>query len=322
MLRLLALIGVLLAAHGAAAHDVPVNPSTCTFDPLELRVPATGVSAAVSAPGAADAMRVVYTVATATAQFQQPVVAPRAFTVGAVGGTIAFPEAFNASLLANGDLRADDVALVVTLGGVAATVPVELTTSVAVAGDQVVRGSPMAADGRFTLAGVIPPGRLPAPLDVASTVALTCRVTPMPDLDQFAPVPAVVSLAGTLSASAGKLRAVLKGAVLAPAMVTGGPAILHLDAGGTPLATVEFAGGFTAQGSRTLRAQDAGGSSLAIRLGKGRAPARLQAKLPGMALPAALTGTVDVQATLVAGSLTARGGRPFRVRGGTLRGGS
>jgi hypothetical protein len=318
----LALIVLLLAAHGAAAHDVPVNPSTCTFDPLELRVPASGLSASVPPPSAADAMRVVYTVATATAQFQQPVVSPRAFTIGGVAGTIAFPRAFNAGLQTSGDLRADDVALAVTLGGVRTTVPVELTTSVAVTGSLVVTGSPIASDGRVTLAGVIPGGKLPPPLDSASVIQLTCRVTPRPDLDQFAAAPTVGSLAGKLASSQGRLHAALQGGVLSPTMLTGGPAILHLDAGGTPLATLEFPAGFTAQGARMLRAEGADGSLLTIRLGKGRAPARLQARLPGMAVPAALTGTVDVEATLVAGSLTARGGRPFRVRGGTLRGGA
>jgi hypothetical protein len=63
---------------------------------------------------------------------------------------------------------------------------------------------------------------------------------------------------------------------------------------------------------------------MTLRLGKGRAPARLQADLPGResAVPAGSTGSVQVDATLVAGSVTARAGRPFRARGGTLRAGS
>jgi hypothetical protein len=321
-MRSLALICVLLGASAALAHDVPVNPSTCTFDPFELTAPDAGLSATVAAPAAADAVRVVYDVATATAQFQQRIVTPRAFTIAGGAGAVALPQAFNAQLAASGDLHADQVALGVTLGGVAATVQVSLTTAVTVASDLVATGTPMAGDGRFTLVGVIPAGRLPAPLDTAATVVrLGCRVTPAPDLDQFALAPTVSALAGTLSGSKGQLRAALQGGVISPATVTGGPAILHLDAGGASLATLEFPGGFTAQG-RDLVAQGAGGSRLTLRPGNGRAPARLRAALPGVAVPANATGSVDVQAILVAGPMTARGSRPFRARSGTLRAGS
>jgi hypothetical protein len=321
-MRSLALICVLLCASAALAHDVPVNPSTCTFDPVEVTAPTAGLSATVAAPTDADAVRVVYSVATATAQFQQRIVAPRAFTIAGVAGTLALPQAFDAQLAASGDLHADQVALGVTLGGVAATVPVRLTTAVTVAGDLVATGTPMGGDGRFTLVGVIPAGRLPAPLDgAASIVRLTCRVAPVPERDQFTLVPAVTSLAGVLSSTAGKLHGALQGGTLSAAAVAGGPAILHLDAAGASLATVEFPAGFTAQG-RNLVAQAADGSRLTLRLGKGRAPARLQATLQGVTLPADATGSVDVQATLVVGPMTARGGRPFRARNGTLRAGS
>jgi len=320
-MRSLGLICLLLSTSAALAHDVPVNPGTCTFDPFELSVPAGGSSATVSSPTAADAMRVVYSVASATAQFQQRSVSPRAFSIGGATGTIAFPQAFNAQLAASGDLHAEDVALRVALGGVTATVPVSLTTAVAVVGDVVATGSPMTGDGLVTLAGVIAAGRLPAPLDATSVVRLTCRVAPAPDVDQFALVPAVTSLAGVLSGTAGKLRGTLKGGTVSAASISGVPAILHLDAGGASLATVDFPGGFTVQG-RNLVAEGGDGSRLTLRVGKGRAPARLQVTLPGVAVPADATGSVDVQATLVAGPMTARGSRPFRARGGTLRAGS
>jgi hypothetical protein len=320
-MRRLALITVLLAAP-ALAHDVPVNPSTCTFDPLELTAPDAGLSASVAAPTAADAMRVVYSVATGIAQFQQPTVSPRALTIGGVAGTIAFPRAFNAKLVASGDMHADDVALDITLGGVAATVALNLTSAVAIVGDDVVSGVPMGDDGSFVLTGAIPAGRLPAPLDAAPTVIrVSCRVTPVPDRDQFVLVPAVTSLAGVLSPTTGKLRGRLQGGSVSAATVGGGPAILRLDAAGTSLATVEFPGGFTAQG-RDLVAEGNDGSRLTIRPGKGRAPARLLATLAGVNVPAGASGSIDVEATLVAGPMTARGSRPFRARGGTLRAGS
>jgi hypothetical protein len=320
-MRFLPVIPILLAS-AALAHDVPVNPSTCTFNPLEVSAPDAGLSATVAVPTAADAMRVVYSVASGIAQFQQPTVSPRSLTVGGVAGTIAFPRAFNATLVTSGDMHADDVALGITLGGVATTVAVNLTSAVAIVGDDVVSGVPMGSDGTFILAGAIPAGRLPAPLDTTPTVIrLGCRVSPVPDRDQFVLVPAVTSLAGVLSPSTGKLRGALQGATVSAATIGGGPAILRLDAAGTALATVEFPAGFSAQG-RDLVAQASDGSRLTIRPGKGRAPARLLATLPGVTVPAGATGSVDVEATLVAGPMTARGSRPFRARGGALRAGS
>jgi len=320
-MRLLAVIPLLLAS-AALAHDVPVNPSTCTFDPLEVSAPDAGLSASVAAPTAADAMRVVYSVASGIAQFQQPTVSPRSLTIGGVGGTIAFPRAWNASLVTSGDMHAENVALGISLGGVATTVMVNLTSAVAVVGDDVVSGVPMGSDGSFVLTGAIPAGRLPAPLDATPTVIrLGCRISPVPDRDQFILVPAVTSLAGVLSPTTGKLRGALQGATVSAATIGGGPAILRLDAAGTALATVEFPAGFSTQG-RDLVAQASDGSRLTIRPGKGRAPARLLATLPGVTVPAGATGSVDVEATLVAGPMTARGSRPFRARGGALRAGS
>jgi hypothetical protein len=321
-MRPLALLLVLLGGSAALAHDVPVNPSTCTFDPVELTASGAGPSANVAAPTAADGMRVVYSVASGIAQFQQPNVSPRAFTIAGVAGTIAFPRAWNAQLVTSGDLHAEDVAFGITLGGVRTTVPVNLTSAVEVVGDVVAAGAPMGSDGSFTLAGVIPAGHLAAPLDAAATVVrVTCRVTPVPDRDQFIVAPAMTSLAGVLSDTRAKLRGALQGGTLSAATFTGGPAILRLDAGGASLATVEFPGGFAAQG-RDLVAQGSDGSRLTLRLGKGRAPARLLATLPGVTVPAGTTGSIDVEATLVAGPMTARGSRPFRARGGTLRAGS
>ncbi len=323
MRSLVALLCLVAGARAALAHDVPVNPSTCTFDPVELTAVASGLSATLAAPTAADAMRLVYSVATATAQFQQPTVAARAFTAGGVAGTLAFPQAFDARLTTGGDLRADAVALDVVLGGVATSVPVTLTT--AVAGGGVATGTPMGADGRFTLVGAIPPGALPAPFDASATVLrFGCRASPPPDRDQFAPAPAIASLAGVLSATQGKLRAVLRGGSLTGASVTGAPATLHLATAGGGVATFEFPAGFAAQGSRLLIAQAADGARLTLRLGTGRTPARFQAVLPGQGalMPAGASGAVEVDATLVAGTVTARGGRPFRARGGTLRAGS
>jgi hypothetical protein len=321
-MRSLAIACLALGARLVLAHDIPVSPSTCTFDTFELTEPDTGISASVTPPTSADAMRIVYTVATATAQFQQEPSTPRAFTVGGTPGTIAFPVAFGATLTAAGDLRADGVALGVTVGGVAATVPVTLTTAVVAVGGSVVGGLPMGPDGRFVLVGSIPPGALAPPMNASTTLLrLGCQADPPPDLDQFAAPTSLSALAGVLSPSKGKLRGKLKGGAFATGDLTAGPAILELLAGGATIVSAEFPAGLRAQSARVLVADGMNGSRLTVRLGRGRQPARVVIDLPAVT-QAGLSGRIEVQATLVAGTVTARGVRPFRARRGTLRAGS
>ena len=321
-MRILAIACLALGARLALAHDIPVSPSTCTFDPFELTEPDSGVSATVAPPTSADAMRIVYTVATATAQFQQSSPTPRAFTVDGTPGTIVFPAAFGATLTAAGDLRADGVALGVTVGGVAATVPVTLTTALVAAGGGVAAGIPMGSDGRFVLVGTIPPGALAAPMNASTTLLrLGCEANPPPDLDQFAAPTTLSALAGVLSPSKGKLRGKLKGGPLATGDLTAGPAVLQLLAGSATIASAEFPAGLRAQSARVLVADGTNGSRLTVRLGRAGQPARVVVDLPAVA-QAGVSGRVQVQATLVAGTVTARGVRPFRTRRGTLRAGS
>jgi hypothetical protein len=299
-----------------------VSPSTCTFDTFELTEPDTGISANVMPPTSADAMRIVYTVATATAQFQQEPLTPRAFTVGSTPGTIAFPAAFGATLTAAGDLRADGVALDVTIGGVATTVPVTLTTAIVAVGGNVVAGLPMGADGRFVLVGSIPPGALASPMNASTTLLrLGCQADPPPDLDQFAASTSLSALAGVLSPNKGRLRGKLKGSAFAAADLTAGPVLLQLLAGGATIASAEFPAGLRVQSARVLLADGTNGSSLTVRLGRGQQPARVMVDLPAVT-EAGVSGRVEVQATLVAGTVTARGVRQFRARHGTLRAGS
>jgi hypothetical protein len=321
-MRSLAIACLALGARLVLAHDIPVSPSTCTFDSFELTEPDTGISASVTPPTSADAMRIVYTVATATAQFQHESLTPRTFTVDGTPGTIAFPVAFGATLTAAGDLRADGVALGVTVGGVAATAPVTLTTAVVAVGGSVVGGLPMGPDGRFVLVGSIPPGALAPPLNASTTLLrLGCQANPPPDLDQFAAPTSLSALAGVLSPSQGKLRGKLKGGSFATGDLMAGPAILQLLAGGATIVSAEFPAGLRAQGARVLVADGMNGNRLTVRLGRGRQPARVAMDLPA-ATQAGLSGRVEVQATLVAGTVTARGVRPFRARRGTLRAGS
>jgi hypothetical protein len=157
----------------------------------------------------------------------------------------------------------------------------------------------------------------------ASTTLLRlgCQANPPPDLDQFAAPTSLSALAGVLSPSKGKLRGKLKGGSFATGDLTAGPAILQLLAGGATIASAEFPAGLRTQSARVLVADGMNGSRLTVRLGRGRQPARVVIDLPAVT-QAGVSGRVEVQATLVAGTVTARGVRPFRARRGTLRAGS
>lgn len=313
----LVVVAVVLGAAPVRAHDVPVAPSTCTLDTVELGSPALGLSAAVAPPRPDDVLRIAYSVATATAQLQQRQVAPRAFSVAGVAGTLAVPQAFDARLTTTGDLTADHVALAVTLGGVAITVPVTLTTGLLAVDGGIVAGEPMTGDGQFALVAVLPAGVLPPPLAAgASVVRLGCPARPVPDLRRFGPAAAVESLAGVAGSSGIALRAVLRGDGVTAAALTAGPAMVRITAGGVPLAAVEFPAGLA--GERRLVARSAAGDELRLRLG--RASARLRISMAGGPLPA-LAGGAEIEVTLVAGTTIARGGRPFRARGDALRAG-
>mgnify|MGYP003693644415 CR=1 FL=1 len=99
------------------------------------------------------------------------------------------------------------------LGGIAATVPVHLTTAVVLAEqwgrawctDPHGRSVHPRRDGsRRDVAG--PAGRLG---DLVLKVG--CQANPVPDLDQFALAPTFTSFAGVLSATRAKLRGTLAG---------------------------------------------------------------------------------------------------------------
>jgi hypothetical protein len=323
-MRPFALLALLfLGVSVALAHDVPVNPSTCTFDPLGITAPDAGLVASVASPTAADGMRIVYTVATATAQFQQEPVTPRSFTIGGVEGTLAFQPAFSGTLLASGDLFYPAVTLTFTFGAVPTSVTVPLTTSLAIAGNDVVMGAPMTSDGQLTLVGAVPAGALPLPLATSATLLqLTCQASPPPDLDQFAAPTTITSLAGVLSPSKGKLRGILRGGTWTVGDLTGRPAILRLMAGDAVLATVDFPSGFSAQSARHLVADNANGSRVLLQVARRRPTAQLRVLMPGIEMPSAGSKTANVQATLVVGDVLARGARSFRLRGGALRAGS
>ena len=96
------LLVLLLAARGAAAHIIPIPPSTCVLDPVEIVAPATGVAATVAAPAAADQLTIHWDVAANQAQLDLASVPPRSFVAAGVSGTFALPTFFSATFTHNG----------------------------------------------------------------------------------------------------------------------------------------------------------------------------------------------------------------------------
>src|SRR5262245_57688084 len=142
VLTIAAALGLIVQA---AAHNVPVNPTTCRFDTFEVT---TALGAAQVAPATdADSVRIVYSAGTKTAQIQAGATSPRAFSVGGVSGDVRFPMVFSSILTTGGDLTFDSVPLAVDVGGTAVTAPVTLTTGLLVAGDGFVQGEPIGSDG-------------------------------------------------------------------------------------------------------------------------------------------------------------------------------
>jgi hypothetical protein len=317
-MRLLgALTIVVVVAAAAAAHDVPIDPSTCTFDPLEITVPELGLAATVAPATAEDAMRIVYTVATRTAQFEAVDTRARPFTIAGHAGTLAFPQAFQTELLSSGDLRFPLVGLTVTLNGDERFALLTLTTALLSADGLVAEGAPLAG-GSLTLVGAIVPGLLPPPLDTVTTlVRATCTPTPAPDLDQFVPVFEPAKLRLVMNPRKGKLRAVLRGAAPEPDAY---PMHLRILADGVPLVALDLPEGLTARKANRFTGETADGASIAVRIKPRGVPThRVVVKLPGGAFPAGLAdaGAIDVVYEL--GGLVARDGGTYRLHGEKLR---
>lgn len=311
-MRLAALL-LLLVATGVRAHDVPVDPNTCTFDPLEIG------RAVVAPPGDADALRIVYTVAANIAQFQAATVPPRAFTIDGVDGSVAFPAVFATTLTTSGDLVFAPVPLAFVVGGAPVTVPVALTTGLLEHDGAIVTGVPIGADGVLALAGVVPAGTLPAPLDGATVIRMQCRLLPVaPDLDQFAEGAIVTKLGGYVKPTKGKLHALLQVPIGTSPDFTR-PALLRFATAGSELVTLDLPNGLAGSGKK-LTGTAADGSVVTVKTGKKKPRPTWKVLLttPGQtALPS--TGQFDVHATFDLGGVLARGTRTFTAKSGGLR---
>jgi len=312
------LLALLLTARSAAAHIVPVPPSACVFDPLTIDAPSAGTTATAAPPAAADQFRILYDPQASDAQFDLTGVPPRSFTVGGVTGTVAFPSVFLATLLNTGDLTAT-VPLTFTLGGGATSVTMTLTTGLAAAGDTIVEGAPIGADGRFTLVGITDQSRLGPPLaGPLLAIQMSCQATPRPDTDQFR---AATPLSASLNARKLKLRTLFITAPGDSPNFAAAPAILRATSGSTDIATVLLASGLPAKGRKLFIGRTADGRmALGVRALKrqGQTEFLLALKVKNPTPPPAGGNPVNFSVVYTVGGVTGRIVLPMKRRGALL----
>jgi hypothetical protein len=323
-MRPLALLPVLIAStvRIAAAHIVPIPPSLCAFEPLDLRTAATGVSGTAAAAGPDDMIRIVYDASASEIQVcpadrgdpsgcGNPV--PRPFTLGVTAGTITFPGLFQGGMLSSGDMTMPDVPLAITVGGSTATVPVTLTTGLVAVDGVVAEGTPLQELGSVKLVGVLGGSALPPPLTGQSILlTLSCLPRPVPDKDQFPPPLEMASIKGAITSKQVQLRvtAALASSSSRPNFV-GSPVLLAVDADGTTIASAILSTGLHGRRQLTGKSDD-GRAVITVRQSGTRVV--LTATLHGVALPPqAPGGRVLVDVTMDVGGLIGRGEQLFQA---------
>lgn len=330
-MRLRWLILLHILAGVARAHDVTILPSLCTFQPVLVSAPDAGFAATAAAPGASDTFRIVYDVGSSESQFCPadpadsthcaPTSPARAFSGAGVSGAVTLP-LFQARVLASGDLVAESVPVLFTVGAATATVMMPLTTGLVAAGSGLAQGSPIDANGSLTLVGAGAAAGLPPPLGgTPLLLRMTCVATPKPDLDQFRVPTRTKALAGTIRADGVRVRAKLRvGAELAtPAPDFGTPGLVMLSAAGSTLAVADFPAGLLAKGRRKFIGQTADGTgTVIVRAGSGKGSYALSLRLPAAILPAA-GAPAGVELTYQLGGMFSRATRTFRPAGKGLR---
>ena len=336
MHRIVMIAGAFLvcAAAPALAHLVPIPPSTCTFDPLTLTVPASGATGAAAPAVPADTVRIAFDAPANQIQFcaagaaadacSDPI--PRPFTLGTTTGTLTFPAVFNGNMLSSGDVTIADLPIIVATGAATQTARVTLTTGLAAGGGAVVAGAPLQGLASLMLVGVFDPASLPPPLTGQLVVlSASCLPRPVPDKDQFAPPFVPRSIVGHIAASGARIRATADVPSVSPPDLSGAPTVVALDVGGTIVATAVVSGGLTGRGNLSGTSDD-GRTVIEVRSSRHGATSRIvvTARFDGVTLPALAPGAPAlVDLVIDAGGVIARGQQLFRASrdGGRLHGG-
>jgi len=305
---------LLLAARGAAAHIVPIPNSQCALDPVEIVAPASGVTATVASPTAADEFVIHWDPGTLQAQFTG--VPARTFTAAGVSGTFALPTIFPATFTHGGDLIAS-VPVFFAMNGSTVAVPLTLTTGLWAAGGTVVEGAPIGPppDGRFTLVGITAGSGLGPPFGPGMlSVQLSCQAVPRPDPDQFAwqTTPVSASLNGQIL----RLRAIFAPAGTTAPNFAGTPAILRLTLPGAVITTAYVPNGLTPHGRNLfIGRSDDGGTAWGIRTLRrnGQTSFLMALRIKGATPPAATTTSVPADVVYEVGGFVSRMSLAFRA---------
>jgi len=307
--RLTAVLLVLALASAAGAHDAPMPPSDCVFETITVNAPALSLRAEAAPAGGADTLRILFDTGANVAQFAAGALPARALT-GGMTGTLAFRSLFDGRLRSNGQLVAEAVPLALVLDGGSANVRVTLTTGLAETGGTTVEGSPLAADGRFTLVGVTSSAQLLS--GTALILRMTGRATPAPDLDGFALAPLTKRVAGKLVGGTVRVRAVIEGPIGVTPDFGGRPAALRVSSGDTTVGAVTLPAGLFANGRRFVAESE--GVTVSVSTLR-RKPVLTHALDVAIAQPLATpAGGQPFNLTYDVGGLVDRGSGAFRGR--------
>jgi hypothetical protein len=330
--RFAALLTLACTAEMAAAHLVPIPPSLCAFDPLTLAAPASGTTGTAQPATDADTNRILFdpgesriqVCAAAPDPTRCGAAVPRAFTLGSVTGTLAFPALFPGRMLSTGDVVVDDVPVTLAVGSDVRTVGMRFTTALTASGGAILEGIPLQGLASLTLVGVADPVGLPSALSGGPlVVTMSCLPRPVPDIGQFDPPPALSSIGGQLGRRS-RLRWTVDLITKTPVDFGAHPTLLAIHVDGQTVHSAVFSSGLT--GSRQLTGtSDDGQDVLTVR--QGRTPSSgthftVSAHLPNVDLsPQAAGSPALVDVTLDMGGLLERGEQLFHVAsdGRTLR---
>ncbi len=304
-MRLAPLVIALVAATSASSHIVPVPPSTCAFDPVTVEAPAAGVVGSAAPAGPADGFHILYDPQASSAQFDLSGVPPRSFTAAGTQGTIGLSSIFGATLRNDGDLTSTPTFTFALPGGTA-MLAIPVTTGLVIAGDAVLEGIPLGADGRFTLIGAVDPSPLAPPLAGGPLVVrLGCQAVPRPDTDQFRLATRTTAVSASLTAKVMRAKLIFAPGAMDTPDFAGRPAILRVSSGETTITTADLPTGLAAHGKQLFIGRSADGRTAigvhALRRG-GELDYLLALKLKTPALPGS-TGAVPVVVTYDLGGL-------------------
>jgi hypothetical protein len=320
--RFTLLLVVVAMVRTASAHIVPIPPSTCRFDPVDFRVPATGLSGSAQTGALADTLRILYdasanqiqicsTIAGDGARCGGEAVA-RPFTLGPATGTLTLPALFQGVMRSSGDVTLPDLPLTLVVGGSSATIPVTLTTGLVAVDGTVVEGTPLQGLGSLILVGVLGGSALPPPIAGQSVlVRLSCQPRPVPDKDQFVPDLQMTAIKGQITSGQVRLRASIDIASATPPDLVATPVLLAVNVDGTEVASAVVSSGLQGRGRLSGTSDDAR-STITVRQTARRL--LLTALLRDVTLPPPTPGApVIVDVTLDGGGRIGRGEQLFRT---------